>query len=168
MPHKRNPVLTENLTGLARMVRSAVTPAMENVALWHERDISHSSVERMIAPDSTITLDFALARLARVVADLVVYPENMRKNLDRLGGLIHSQRVLLALTQKGVSREDAYAWVQRNAMPVWRGEGDFLALLKADKDVSSALGDAEIEALFDLGYHFKHVDTIFARVFGEA
>jgi adenylosuccinate lyase len=168
MPHKRNPVLTENLTGLARMVRSAVTPAMENVALWHERDISHSSVERMIAPDSTITLDFALARLARVVAELVVYPENMRKNLDRLGGLIHSQRVLLALTQKGVSREDAYAWVQRNAMPVWRGEGDFLALLKADKDVSGALGDGEIEALFDLGYHLKHVDTIFARVFGEA
>jgi adenylosuccinate lyase len=168
MPHKRNPVLTENLTGLARMVRSAVTPAMENVALWHERDISHSSVERMIAPDATITLDFALARLARVVADLVVYPENMRKNLDRLGGLIHSQRVLLALTQKGVSREDAYAWVQRNAMPVWRGEGDFLTLLKADKDLSSALSDGEIEALFDLGYHFKHVDTIFARVFGEA
>ena len=168
MPHKRNPVLTENLTGLARMVRSAVTPAMENVALWHERDISHSSVERMIAPDATITLDFALARLARVVDELVVYPENMRKNLDRLGGLIHSQRVLLALTQKGVSREDAYAWVQRNAMPVWRGEGDFLTLLKADKDVSSALSDREIEALFDLGYHLKHVDTIFARVFGEA
>ena len=167
MPHKRNPVLTENLTGLARMVRSAVAPAMENVALWHERDISHSSVERMIAPDATITLDFALARLAGVVDELVVYPENMRKNLDRLGGLIHSQRVLLALTQKGVSREDAYAWVQRNAMPVWRGEGDFLALLKADKDVSNALGDAEIEALFDLGYHFKHVDTIFARVFGD-
>jgi adenylosuccinate lyase len=168
MPHKRNPVLTENLTGLARMVRSAVTPAMENVALWHERDISHSSVERMIAPDATITLDFALARLARVVAELVVYPENMRKNLDRLGGLIHSQRVLLALTQKGVSREDAYAWVQRNAMPVWRGEGDFLSLLKADPDVSGALSDAEIESLFDLGYHFEHVDTIFARVFGEA
>src|SRR6202167_1732604 len=168
MPHKRNPVLTENLTGLARMVRSAVTPALEDVALWHERDISHSSVERMIGRDATITLDFALARLARVVADLVVYPENMRKNLDRLGGLIHSQRVLLALTQKGVSREDAYSWVPRNAMPVWRGEGDFLTLLKADKDVSSALGDAEIEALFDLGYHFKYVDTIFAHVFGEA
>ena len=167
MPHKRNPVLTENLTGLARMVRSAVTPAMENVALWHERDISHSSVERMIAPDSTITLDFALARLAGVVDKLVVYPANMRKNLDRLGGLIHSQRVLLALTQNGVSREDAYSWVQRNAMPVWRGEGDFLGLLKADKDVSRALSHAELEALFDLGYHFKQVDTIFARVFGE-
>jgi adenylosuccinate lyase len=166
MPHKRNPVLTENLTGLARMVRSAVTPAMENVALWHERDISHSSVERMIAPDATITLDFALARLAGVVDKLVVYPENMRKNLDRLGGLIHSQRVLLALTQNGVSREDAYAWVQRNAMPVWRGEGDFLSLLKADADVSRALSRGELEALFDLGYHFKHVDTIFARVFG--
>ena len=139
MPHKRNPVLTENLTGLARMVRSAVTPAMENVALWHERDISHSSVERMIGPDATITLDFALARLTGVVDKLLVYPENMRKNLDRLGGLIHSQRVLLALTQKGVSREDAYRLVQRNAMPVWRGEGDFLTLLKADKDVARAL-----------------------------
>jgi adenylosuccinate lyase len=140
---------------------------MENVALWHERDISHSSVERMIAPDATITLDFALARLARVVEELVVYPGNMRKNLDRLGGLIHSQRVLLALTQKGVSREDAYSWVQRNAMPVWRGEGDFLALLKADVDVSRVLSRGELEAQFDLGYHFKHVDTIFARVFGE-
>src|SRR5271169_5193698 len=168
MPHKRNPVLAENLTGLARMVRSAVIPALEDVALWHERDISHSSVERMIAPDATITLDFALARLARVVDELVVYPKNMLRNLDRLGGLIHSQRVLLALTQKGVSREDAYSWVQRNAMPVWRGEGDFLERLKADTDVSGALGDAELEALFDLGYHFKHVDTIFARVFGEA
>ena len=167
MPHKRNPVLTENLTGLARMVRSAVIPAMENVALWHERDISHSSVERMIAPDATITLDFALARLAGVVDKLVVYPENMRKNLDRLGGLIHSQRVLLALTQKGVSREDAYAWVQRNAMPVWRGEGDFLSLLKADEDVSRRLSRGELETLFDLGYHFKQVDTIFARVFGK-
>ena len=167
MPHKRNPVLTENLTGLARMVRSAVTPAMENVALWHERDISHSSVERMIGPDATITLDFALARLAGVVDKLVVYPENMRKNLDRLGGLIHSQRVLLALTQKGASREDAYSWVQRNAMPVWRGEGDFLTLLKADADVSRVLSRGELEALFDLGYHFKYVDTIFARVFGE-
>ena len=167
MPHKRNPVLTENLTGLARMVRSAVTPALEDVALWHERDISHSSVERMIGPDATITLDFALARLAGVVDKLVVYPENMRKNLDRLGGLIHSQRVLLALTQKGVSREDAYSLVQRNAMPVWRGEGDFLTLLKADKDVAEALSPAEIEALFDLGYHLKHVDTIFARVFGD-
>ena len=168
MPHKRNPVLTENLTGLARMVRSAVTPAMENVALWHERDISHSSVERMIGPDATITLDFALARLAGVVDKLVVYPETMKKNLDRLGGLIHSQRVLLALTQKGVSREDAYSLVQRNAMPVWRGEGDFLTLLKADKDVAKALSPAELEALFDLGYHLKRVDVIFGRVFGEA
>src|SRR6202789_773035 len=155
MPHKRNPVLTENLTGLARMVRSAVTPAMENVALWHERDISHSSVERMIAPDATITLDFALARLAGVVDKLVVYPENMRKNLDRLGGLIHSQRVLLALTQLGAPREDAYSYVQRNAMPVWRGEGDFLTLLQADKDVAKVLGAQELEALFDLGYRFK-------------
>jgi len=167
MPHKRNPVLTENVTGLARMVRSAVTPAMENVALWHERDISHSSVERMIGPDATITLDFALARLAGVVDKLVIYPENMRKNLDRLGGLIHSQRVLLALTQKGVSREDAYSLVQRNAMPVWQGKGEFLPLLKADRDVAKALSASELEALFDLGYHFKHVDTIFARVFGK-
>ena len=167
MPHKRNPVLTENLTGLARIVRSAATPAFENVALWHERDISHSSVERMIGPDATITLDFALTRLAGVVDKLVVYPENMRKNLDRLGGLIHSQRVLLALTQKGVSREDAYTLVQRNAMPVWRGEGDFLTLLKADEDVTKALTPAELEALFDLGYHLKRVDTIFQRVFGE-
>jgi adenylosuccinate lyase len=166
MPHKRNPVLSENLTGLARIVRGAVTPAMENVALWHERDISHSSVERMIAPDATITLDFALARMAGVIDKLVVYPENMRKNLDRLGGLIHSQRVLLALTQKGASREDAYAWVQRNAMPVWRGEGDFLTLLKADPDVSRALTRGELEDLFDLGYHFKQVDVIFDRVFG--
>ncbi len=167
MPHKRNPVLAENLTGLARMVRSAVVPALENVALWHERDISHSSVERMIGPDATITLDFALARLAGLIDKLVVYPEAMRKNLDRLGGLIHSQRVLLALTQKGVSREAAYAIVQRNAMPVWRGEGDFLGLLKADKDVAKALSAAELEALFDLGYHFKHVDTIFERVFRD-
>jgi adenylosuccinate lyase len=139
---------------------------MENVALWHERDISHSSVERMIGPDATVTLDFALARLTGVVDKLLVYPENMRKNLDRLGGLIHSQRVLLALTQKGASREDSYAWVQRNAMPVWRDEGDFLALLKADPDVSSKLSAAELEELFDLGYHLKHLDTIFARVFG--
>ena len=166
MPHKRNPVLTENLTGLARMVRSYALPAMENVALWHERDISHSSVERMIGPDATVTLDFALNRLAGVVEKLVVYPENMKKNLDRLGGLVHSQRILLALTQKGVSREDSYAWVQRNAMPVWRGEGEFLALLKADEDVAKALTAAEIEALFDLGYHTRHVDTIFKRVFG--
>lgn len=165
MPHKRNPVLTENLTGLARLVRGMVTPALENVALWHERDISHSSVERMIGPDATITLDFALARLAGVVDKLVVYPENMQKNLDRLGGLVHSQRVLLALTQKGVSREDAYAWVQRNAMPVWRGEGEFLTLLKSDPDVSSKLSDADLTALFDLCYHLKHVDTVFGRVF---
>ena len=167
MPHKRNPVLTENLTGLARLVRGMVIPALENVALWHERDISHSSVERMIGPDATITLDFALARLAGVVDKLIVYPESMRKNLDRLGGLIHSQRVLLALTQKGVSREDAYTYVQRNAMPVWRGEGDFLTLLKTDADVSKALRAAELEALFDLDYHLKHVDTVFRRVFGE-
>jgi adenylosuccinate lyase len=168
MPHKRNPVLSENLTGLARMVRSAVTPALEDVALWHERDISHSSVERMIGPDATITLDFALWRLADVVDKLVVYPKTMAKNLDRLGGLIHSQRVLLALTQKGVSREDAYLYVQRNAMPVWRGEGDFLTLLKADKDVARALRPAELEKLFDLDYHLKHVDAIFRRVFGES
>ncbi|MCZ8101493.1 MAG: adenylosuccinate lyase [Burkholderiales bacterium] len=168
MPHKRNPVLTENLTGLARMVRAFAMPAMENVALWHERDISHSSVERMIGPDATVTLDFALARLTGVVDRLVIYPGNMRKNLDRLGGLVHSQRVLLALTQKGVSREDAYRLVQRNAMPVWRGEGDFLTLLKADTEVSQRLTPAELEELFDLGYHFKHVDTIFGRVFGAA
>ncbi len=168
MPHKRNPVLTENLTGLARMVRAYALPAMENVALWHERDISHSSVERTIGPDATITLDFALARLTGVVDRLLVYPEAMQRNLDRLGGLVHSQRVLLALTQKGVSREEAYRLVQRNAMPVWRGEGDFLSRLKADPEVSAHLGDAGIEACFDLGYHFKHVDTIFRRVFGAA
>ena len=167
MPHKRNPVLTENLTGLARLVRGMVTPALENVALWHERDISHSSVERMIGPDATVTLDFALARLTGVIDKLIVYPANMRKNLDHLGGLIHSQRVLLALTQKGVSREDAYSFVQRNAMPVWRGEGDFLTLLKADKDVATKLSASELENLFDLGYHLKHVDTIFRRVFGK-
>jgi len=168
MPHKRNPVLTENITGLARIVRSAVTPAMENVALWHERDISHSSVERMIGPDATVTLDFALARMTGVIEKLLVYPANMRKNLDRLGGLVHSQRVLLALTQAGVSREDAYRLVQRNAMPVWRGEGDFLTLLKDDAEVTQALTPGQIEECFDLGYHFKHVDTIFARVFGQA
>jgi adenylosuccinate lyase len=168
MPHKRNPVLTENLTGLARLVRGMAVPAMENVALWHERDISHSSVERMIGPDATVTLDFALARLTGVIEKLIVYPANMQKNLDRLGGLIHSQRVLLALTQKGVSREDSYSYVQRNAMPVWRGEGDFLTLLKADRDVAAKLSEAELEELFDLGYHLKHVDTIFTRVFGEA
>jgi len=168
MPHKRNPVLSENLTGLARMVRAYALPAMENVALWHERDISHSSVERMIGPDATVTLDFALNRLAGVIENLVVYPENMKKNLDRLGGLIHSQRVLLALTQAGVSREDAYRLVQRNAMPVWRGEGDFLSLLAADPEVSAKLSREELENLFDLGYHTKHVDTIFKRVFGES
>ena len=163
MPHKRNPVLTENLTGLARLVRGMALPAMENVALWHERDISHSSVERMIGPDATITLDFALARLTGVVEKLVVYPDRMQKNLDLLGGLVHSQRVLLALTQAGTSREDAYRIVQQNAMPVWRGEGQFLELLKADKEVT--LSDEELEALFNLDYHFKHVDDIFARVF---
>ncbi len=168
MPHKRNPVLTENLTGLARIVRAAVTPALENVALWHERDISHSSVERMFGPDATVTLDFALARLTNVIDKLVVYPENMQKNLDRLGGLVHSQRVMLALTQKGVSREDSYRLVQRNAMPVWRGEGEFKSLLNADSEVMAKLSSAEIDELFDLGYHFKHVDTIFKRVFGEA
>ena len=164
MPHKRNPILTENLTGLARLVRSAVVPAMENVALWHERDISHSSVERGIGPDATIHLDFALNRLGGVIERLLVYPENMQKNLDRLGGLVHSQRVLLALTQLGQSREDSYAAVQRNAMKVWRGEGNFLDFLKADPDV--VVPDAELEALFDLGYHTKHVDTVFQRVFG--
>jgi adenylosuccinate lyase len=166
MPHKRNPVLTENITGLARMVRAYCLPALENVVLWHERDISHSSAERMIGPDATVTLDFALTRLAGVIERLVVYPQNMRKNLDRLGGLVHSQRVLIALVDKGVTREDAYALVQRNAMKVWAGGGDFLTLLKADAEVSKALGAKELEALFDLGYHTKHVDQIFARVFG--
>jgi adenylosuccinate lyase len=166
MPHKRNPVLSENLTGLSRMVRAYVTPALENVALWHERDISHSSAERMIGPDATVTLDFALARLTGVVDKLVVYPENMKRNLDRLGGLVHSQRLLIALTQKGASREDSYRLVQRNAMPVWRGEGDFQKLLKKDPDVKKYLSDAEIDEQFDLGYHLKHVDTIFKRVFG--
>ncbi|MGY3074416.1 adenylosuccinate lyase [Bradyrhizobium sp. LM6.10] len=168
MPHKRNPVLSENLTGLSRMVRAYVTPALENVVLWHERDISHSSAERMMAPDATVTLDFALVRLAGLIDKLLVYPANMQKNLDRLGGLVHSQRVLLALTQKGASREDAYKLVQRNAMPVWRGEGDFLQLLKKDAEVKKYLRDAEIEEQFDLGYHLKHVDTIFKRVFGES
>ena len=168
MPHKRNPVLSENLVGLARMVRAYVTPALEDVTLWHERDISHSSVERMIGPDATVTLDFALGRLAGVIDKLVVYPENMRKNLDHLGGLVHSQRVLLALTQKGVAREDAYRLVQRNAMKVWEGGGDFLALLKADKDVRKHLSDKELAANFDLDFHFAHVDTIFRRVFGRA
>jgi adenylosuccinate lyase len=168
MPHKRNPVLSENLTGLARMVRAYVTPAMENVVLWHERDISHSSAERMIAPDATVTLDFALNRLAGLIDKLLIYPANMQKNMDRLGGLIHSQRLLIALTQKGCSREDAYRLVQRNAMPVWRGEGDFLTLLKQDAEVKKYLSDAEISDQFDLGYHLKHVDTIFRRVFGES
>ena len=165
MPHKRNPVLTENLTGLARLVRSAAVPALENVALWHERDISHSSVERGIGPDATVHLDFALQRLTGVISKLLVYPENMKRNLDRLGGLVHSQRVLLALTQKGMSREKSYAAVQRNAMPVWRGEGNFLDLLMADSEVSTHLSVDEIKSLFDLGYHTKHVDTIFKRVF---
>ena len=167
MPHKRNPVLSENVTGLARVVRAYVTPALENVALWHERDISHSSVERVIGPDATAALDFAVARLAGIIDKLIVYPDNMKKNLERLGGLIHSQRVMLALTHKGVAREDAYAIVQRNAMRVWRGEGDFLSLLAADKDVREHLSAAELEENFDLGYHFKHVDTIFERVFGK-
>ncbi|MCB4768186.1 adenylosuccinate lyase [Ancylobacter sp. Lp-2] len=168
MPHKRNPVLTENVTGLARLVRGMVTPALENVALWHERDISHSSVERGIGPDATVTLDFALNRLAGVVEKLLVYPQNMQKNLDRLGGLVHSQRVLLALTQKGASREDAYRLVQRNAMPVWRGEGEFQTLLTNDAEVRKYLSEEEIAEKFDLGYHLKHVDTIFKRVFGRA
>ena len=169
MPHKRNPVLTENLTGLARMVRGYVTPALENVALWHERDISHSSVERYIGPDATITLDFALARLTGVIDKLVVYPERMQANLDKMGGLVHSQRVLLALTQAGVSREDAYRLVQRNAMKVWEADGklSLLDLLIADPEVTAALSEAELREKFDLAYHFKHVDTIFARVFGE-
>ena len=168
MPHKRNPVLSENVTGLARMVRGYALPAMENVALWHERDISHSSVERMIGPDATVTLDFALARLASIIDKLVVYPAAMQKNLDRLGGLIHSQRILIALTQKGVSREDAYRLVQRNAIKVWGGESDFLSLLKADKDVRAKLSEKDLESNFNLDHHFKHVDTIFKRVFGAA
>jgi len=167
MPHKRNPVLSENVTGLARTVRAYVTPALENVALWHERDISHSSVERVIGPDATAALDFALARLAGIIDKLIVYPDNMKKNLERLGGLIHSQRVMLALTHKGVAREDAYAIVQRNAMRAWKGEGDFRSLLAADKDVRKHLSAAELEENFDLDYHFKHVDTIFERVFGK-
>ena len=168
MPHKRNPVLTENLTGLARMIRSYAMPAMENVALWHERDISHSSVERYIGPDATITLDFALARLTGVIDKLLIYPERMQRNLDKMGGLVHSQRVLLALTQAGVSRENAYHLVQRNAMKVWDSDGalSLLELLKSDPDVTAALSPAEIEEKFDLAYHLKHVDTVFARVFG--
>jgi adenylosuccinate lyase len=174
MPHKRNPVLTENLTGLARMVRAYAMPAMENVALWHERDISHSSVERMIGPDATVTLDFALARLTNVIDKLMVYPERMLANMNRLGGLVHSQRILLALTQAGVSREDAYRLVQRNAMKVWdsyqtqgSSDVDFLEELLKDKDVRDALSEDEIRSRFDLGYHVKSVDTIFARVFGK-
>jgi adenylosuccinate lyase len=168
MPHKRNPILTENLTGLARMVRAYALPAMENVALWHERDISHSSVERFIGPDACITLDFALARLTGVIDKLLVYPERMQRNLDRMGGLVHSQRVLLALTQAGVSREGAYALVQRNAMKVWESDGalSLLDLLKADAEVSAALSAAELEGLFDLDFHFRQVDRIFERVFG--
>lgn len=168
MPHKRNPVLTENLTGLARLVRSAVTPALENVALWHERDISHSSVERGIGPDATVHLDFALHRLAGVVENLVVYPENMLKTLESMGGLHNSQRILLALVEHGVSREDSYRLVQRNAMRTWKGEGPLLELLKQDPEVKDRLTDSELEALFDLEYHFKHVDTIFQRVFGRS
>ncbi len=168
MPHKRNPVLAENLTGLARVVRAAVVPALENVALWHERDISHSSVERVIAPDATATLDFALVRLARVVEKLVVYPQAMKENLAKLKGLVHSQRVMLALTQAGMSREAAYDAVQRNAMKVWAGKGDFLNLLKADKKVTRHLEAKALAKLFDLGYHTRHVDAIFKRVFGKA
>jgi len=167
MPHKRNPILTENLTGQARMIRAYALPAMENVALWHERDISHSSVERFIGPDATITLDFALGRLTGVIDKLLIYPKRMQKNLDRMGGLVHSQRVLLALTQAGVSREDAYRLVQRNAMQVWESDGEksLLELLKADSEVTAALSEAEIEDKFDLEYHFKQVDFIFDRVF---
>ena len=168
MPHKRNPVLTENLTGLARIVRAAVTPALENVVLWHERDISHSSVERMFGPDATVTLDFALHRAANVIENLLVYPEKMQANLDALGGLVHSQQVLLALTQKGASREDSYKMVQRNAMDVWAGNGNYLDLLKADEDVAKHLSHEELENLFDLAQHFKHVDTIFERVFQDS
>ena len=168
MPHKRNPVLTENLTGLARLVRGMAMPAMENVALWHERDISHSSVERNIGPDATVTLDFALARLTSVIDKLLVYPDNMERNMNKFRGLVHSQRVLLALTQKGVSREDSYRLVQRNAMRVWEQGADFMTELKADPEVRAAMTEAEIESNFDIGYHTKHVDTIFARVFGEA
>jgi adenylosuccinate lyase len=167
MPHKRNPVLAENLTGLARLIRSTVAPALENVVLWHERDISHSSVERVIAPDATIALDFALARLTGLVDRLVVYPERMRQNLASLGGLVDSQRVLLALTQAGMSREDAYRAVQRNAMAAWDGKGSFADLLEGDGEITSFLGSATIDALFDTAYHLKHVDTIFRRVFGE-
>jgi adenylosuccinate lyase len=168
MPHKRNPVLSENVTGLARIVRAYVTPALENVALWHERDISHSSAERMIGPDATVTLDFLLARLTGLIDKLVVYPENMAKNLNRLGGLVHSQRILIALTQKGLSREEAYRVVQQHAMKAWRGEGDFQAMLAADPTVRKHLSETELKANFDLGHHLKHVDTIFNRVFADS
>ena len=167
MPHKRNPVLTENITGLARLVRGHVIPALENVALWHERDISHSSVERVIGPDSTIGLDFALARMTNVIDKLIIYPENMQSNLDKLGGLIHSQRVLLELTQKGMTREESYAAVQRNAMPVWLEGKDFRNLLKADSAIEKYLSHSEIDDLFEMSFHMKHIDTIFLRVFGE-
>ncbi len=167
MPHKRNPILTENLTGLARLVRMTAIPAMENVALWHERDISHSSVERMIGPDATVTLDFALSRLTGVIDKLLIYPDNMQRNLDQLGGLIFSQRVMLALTQAGTSREDAYRLVQRNAMTIWRDGGSFLELLLKDEEVMAAIPKEALTAMFDIGYHTKHVDTIFARVFGS-
>ena len=168
MPHKRNPVLTENVTGLARMVRAAVIPAMENVALWHERDISHSSVERMIGPDTTVTLDFALARMTGVIEKLLVYPDMMQRNMDSLGGLVFSQRVLLALTQAGMSREASYSAVQRNAMKVWEKGADFLTELKADSEVTAHVGEADLTAMFDLSYHTKNVDVIFERVFGAA
>src|SRR5262249_32857787 len=167
MPHKRNPVLSENLVGLARMVRAYAMPALEDVALWHERDISHSSVERVIAPDATVTLDFALDRLAGVIERLVVYPERMKENLETLGGLVHSERVLLALVQKGLTREDAYKLWQRNAMRAWAGEGDFLDLLKRDRDVTEKIRESELDALFDLGHHLQHVDMIFKRVFAQ-
>jgi adenylosuccinate lyase len=167
MPHKRNPVLSENLTGLARIVRGYVTPALENVALWHERDISHSSVERMIAPDATVTLDFALVRLEGLISKLVIYPENVAKNLNKLGGLVFSQRVMLALTQKGVSREDAYLYVQRNAMKVWEKGAVFINELKGDKDVTAKLSNKELDEIFDMKYHTKNVDVIFKRVFGK-
>jgi adenylosuccinate lyase len=165
MPHKRNPILSENVTGLARVVRAAVVPALENVALWHERDISHSSVERMIGPDATVTLDFALARLTDMMEKLIVYPKNMQRNLDKLGGLVFSQRVLLALTQAGVSREESYTLVQRNAMKVWEQGKDFLTELLADKQVTKAIKPTDIRKLFDVNYHTKHVNTIFKRVF---
>jgi len=168
MPHKRNPVLSENLAGLARMVRAYVTPALEDVSLWHERDISHSSVERMIGPDATITLDFAIDRLTGIIDKLLVYPDSMKRNLELFGGLVHSERVLLALVQKGLARETAYKLVQRNAMKAWAGEGDFLKLLKGDDEVTKLLNTKELEESFDLGHHLRHVDTIFKRVFGKS